>query len=40
MVLDEGAIAEQGTHKELLEHEGIYAGLYQKQLLEEELERI
>jgi ATP-binding cassette subfamily B protein len=40
VVLDDGRIVEQGNHEELLEHNGIYAGLYRKQLLEEELERI
>jgi ATP-binding cassette subfamily B protein len=40
VVLDEGCIVEKGTHDELLARGGIYAGLYQKQLLEEELERI
>lgn len=40
VVLDDGRIAEQGNHEELLELNGIYAGLYRKQLLEEELERI
>ncbi|MDD5543145.1 MAG: ABC transporter ATP-binding protein [Acidobacteriia bacterium] len=40
VVLHQGQIAEQGTHQELLAHEGYYADLYRKQLLEEELEQI
>jgi ATP-binding cassette subfamily B multidrug efflux pump len=36
-VLVHGRIAELGTHDELLEKNGYYAGLFQKQLLEEEL---
>jgi len=36
-VLDEGEIIEQGTHDELLELDGAYADLYERQLLEEEL---
>jgi ATP-binding cassette, subfamily B, multidrug efflux pump len=39
VVLVEGAIAECGTHEDLLARGGYYADLYQKQLLEEELER-
>jgi ATP-binding cassette subfamily B multidrug efflux pump len=38
VVLREGCITEQGTHDELLAGGGYYAELYQKQLLEEELE--
>ncbi|HLZ13942.1 MAG TPA: ABC transporter ATP-binding protein [Candidatus Acidoferrum sp.] len=39
VVLVDGGIAECGTHDELLTRGGYYADLYQKQLLEEELER-
>lgn len=39
-VIEDGRLAEQGTHTELIGRGGYYADLYQKQLLEEELEAI
>lgn len=36
LVLTEEGIAEEGTHRELLEKKGIYAGLYQMQFAETE----
>jgi ATP-binding cassette subfamily B protein len=39
-VIEYGRVAEQGTHSELIARGGYYTDLYQKQLLEEELEAI
>jgi ATP-binding cassette subfamily B protein len=36
-VLADGRIVERGRHDELVAQNGLYAGLYRKQLLEEEL---
>jgi ATP-binding cassette subfamily B multidrug efflux pump len=36
-VLDRGRITERGDHESLVRHNGLYAALYRKQLLEEEL---
>ncbi len=37
IVLKDGTVAEKGTHDSLMAQDGIYADLYRKQLLEEEL---
>lgn len=39
-VLDNGIIAEEGTHDQLVMQGGIYADMYYKQLLEKELEEL
>jgi len=39
IVIDEGEVIEKGTHSELLENRKLYYSLFQKQLLEKELEK-
>ena len=38
LVMDGGAVVEQGTHEELIERTGLYAALVREQQLEEEIE--
>ena len=40
VVLDEGRIAERGTHDELVAHNGIYADLFRRQHLTRELDEL
>ncbi|HCQ04186.1 MAG TPA: ABC transporter ATP-binding protein, partial [Candidatus Latescibacteria bacterium] len=40
VVLDEGRITEQGTHEKLITLNGIYADMYQRQHLADELEEL
>ena len=39
-VIDEGVIIEQGTHDELVRHDGIYAEIHRLQLISDELENM
>ncbi len=38
VVLDEGRVIERGTHEELLVVKGLYASIFERQLLEDEME--
>lgn len=38
--VEDGSIVEQGSHKELLQKEGYYSAMYNKQLIEDELAEI
>ncbi len=38
--IEDGSIVESGTHEELLEREGYYSNMYNKQILEQELAQI
>ena len=38
LLIVDGRISERGAHRELLELNGLYAQMYRRQLLEEELE--
>jgi ATP-binding cassette subfamily B multidrug efflux pump len=38
--IDDGRVAEQGTHRELMALNGSYAALYRRQLMEEQLENM
>ena len=38
IVLERGRVVERGTHAKLVALDGLYASIYRKQLLEEELE--
>ncbi len=40
LVMERGEVAQRGTHEELVAQEGLYADLYEKQLLEEEIQAL
>jgi len=40
LVLHHGSVVERGSHDELVARDGVYAGLYRRQRLEEELDQV
>jgi ATP-binding cassette subfamily B protein len=40
LVMEQGQVVQRGTHEELVEQDGLYADLHEKQLLEEEIEAL
>jgi len=38
VVIDKGRIVEQGTHAELLQRQGLFAQMYRRQLIAQELD--
>jgi len=40
VVLEDGGVAEEGTHEQLIAHRGIYADMYNRQHLSEELSEL
>jgi len=39
MVLDDGLVIEEGTHEDLIAHQGVYQELYEKQMQKDEVEK-
>ncbi|MEF8865617.1 MAG: ABC transporter ATP-binding protein [Salinibacter sp.] len=40
LVMEQGTVVQRGTHETLVNEEGLYADLYEKQLLEEEIQAL
>ncbi len=38
VVIDQGAVAEAGSHRDLFQGDGLYARMYRRELLRQELE--
>jgi ATP-binding cassette subfamily B protein len=38
--MEQGKVVQRGTHEALVGEEGLYADLYEKQLLEEEIQAL